>query len=77
MQNSEDIPYPGLDEGSAAHNLRPPGLRERMQVIQLGPFPPPYGGVQANLMAIRDYLRSQGIRSGVINLTRYRQAPKQ
>ena len=46
-----------------------------MQVIQLGPFPPPYGGVQANLMAIRDYLRSQGIRSGVINLTRYRQAP--
>lgn len=46
-----------------------------MQVIQLGPFPPPYGGVQANLVAIREYLRQEGIDSGVVNLTRHRGTP--
>jgi glycogen synthase len=45
-----------------------------MRIIQLGPFPPPNGGVQTNLVAIREHLRAKGIPSGVINLTRYRRA---
>ncbi len=43
-----------------------------MRVLQLGPFPPPHGGVQSNLVAIRQYLRSQGMYCAVVNLTRYR-----
>jgi glycogen synthase len=43
-----------------------------MRVIQLGPFPPPHGGVQTNLVAIRDYLRANGRRAAVINITRHR-----
>ena len=46
-----------------------------MQVIQLGPYPPPYGGVQANLVAIREHLRRKGVESGVIHLTRHRKTP--
>ena len=30
-----------------------------MRVVQLGPYPPPHGGVQTNLVAIREYLRRQ------------------
>lgn len=45
-----------------------------MVVLQLGPYPPPHGGVQTNLVAIHRYLQSLGIDSRVINLTRYRQA---
>jgi glycogen synthase len=45
-----------------------------MVVLQLGPFPPPHGGVQTNLVAIRDHLRRHGARSPVINLTRHRRA---
>jgi glycogen(starch) synthase len=47
---------------------------EEMPVLQLGPFPPPNGGVQSNLVAIRRYLREKGIGCGVMNLTRYREA---
>lgn len=43
-----------------------------MRILQLGPFPPPHGGVQSNLVAIRQYLRSQGFYCAVVNLTRYR-----
>lgn len=43
-----------------------------MTVLQLGPFPPPHGGVQTNLVAIRDHLRRHGVRAPVINLTRHR-----
>src|SRR5579859_5325586 len=43
-----------------------------MRVLLLGPFPPPHGGVESNLVAIRQYLQSQGIFCAVINLTRYR-----
>ncbi len=43
-----------------------------MDVVQLGPYPPPYGGVQANIVAIREHLRRCGIDSGVVNLTRHR-----
>ena len=43
-----------------------------MVVLQLGPYPPPHGGVQTNLVAIREHLRRTGIRAPVINLTRHR-----
>lgn len=43
-----------------------------MRVLQLGPYPPPHGGIQTNLVAIRNYLRSRGIACAAINLTRHR-----
>jgi glycosyltransferase involved in cell wall biosynthesis len=43
-----------------------------MRVVQLGPYPPPHGGVQTNLVAIREYLRRNGHACGAINLTRFR-----
>jgi glycosyltransferase involved in cell wall biosynthesis len=42
-----------------------------MKVVQLGPYPPPNGGVQTNLVAIRDYLREHGHSCAVINITRH------
>jgi len=45
-----------------------------MRVLQLGPYPPPHGGVQSNLVAIRTFLRRQNIPCAVINITRHRQA---
>lgn len=44
-----------------------------MRVLQLGPYPPPYGGVQTNLVAIRSFLLKRGIPCAVINVTRHRQ----
>ncbi len=43
-----------------------------MKVLQLGPFPPPHGGVQSNLVAIRTFLRQHDIPNAVINITRHR-----
>ena len=43
-----------------------------MKVVQLGPYPPPHGGVQTNLVAIRDYLRRNGHACDAVNLTRFR-----
>jgi len=43
-----------------------------MRVLQLGPYPPPHGGVQSNLVAIRTFLRQHGGPSAVINITRHR-----
>jgi glycogen(starch) synthase len=43
-----------------------------MRVLQLGPYPPPHGGVQSNLVAIRTFLRHQGVPCAVINITRNR-----
>jgi glycogen(starch) synthase len=43
-----------------------------MRVLQLGPYPPPHGGVQTNLVAIRRFLTEQGIPCEAINLTRFR-----
>jgi len=45
-----------------------------MRVLLLGPYPPPHGGVQTNLVAIHRLLLRRQIPSAVINLTRYRQA---
>jgi len=47
-----------------------------MHVLQLGPYPPPHGGVQSNLVAIRDFVRKHGGRASVINLTRFRQTDR-
>ncbi|MGH9439811.1 MAG: glycosyltransferase family 4 protein [Terriglobia bacterium] len=44
-----------------------------MRILLLGPHPPPYGGIQTHLVALRQYLRDQQIPSEVINLTRHRQ----
>jgi glycosyltransferase involved in cell wall biosynthesis len=43
-----------------------------MRVVQLGPYPPPHGGVQTNLVAIREYLRRHGHTCDAVNLTRFR-----
>ncbi len=43
-----------------------------MRVLFLGAYPPPHGGVQTHLVALRDFLVRQGISCEVINLTRYR-----
>ena len=43
-----------------------------MEVLLLGPYPPPHGGVQTNLVAIRSFLKRQGVPCSVINLTRHR-----
>lgn len=43
-----------------------------MNVLQMGPYPPPHGGVQTNLVALRKYLLDRGIGCPVINLTRFR-----
>jgi len=43
-----------------------------MRVLQLGPYPPPHGGVQTNLVAIRRFLLEQGVPCEAINLTRFR-----
>ena len=48
-----------------------------MTILQLGPYPPPNGGVQSNLMAIRGHLLKRGFRTGVINLTRHREAKEE
>jgi glycosyltransferase involved in cell wall biosynthesis len=40
-----------------------------VHVLQLGPFPPPWGGVQTNVHCIRDYLRRHGARASVVNVT--------
>jgi glycosyltransferase involved in cell wall biosynthesis len=67
---------------SIARARRTPGVAERraiatahrpLRVVLLGAVPPPFGGVQVNLMAIRAYLQRQGDRPSAINLTGHRQ----
>jgi glycogen(starch) synthase len=43
-----------------------------MRVLLLGPYPPPHGGVETNLVAIRRFLQKRGIACAVINVTRHR-----
>jgi len=45
-----------------------------MTVLQMGPLPPPHGGVQSNLLAIRRFLAKNGIQSGLMSLTRHQDA---
>jgi glycogen(starch) synthase len=53
----------------------PPIQPERaIRVLLLGPCPPPWGGVQTNLVALRDFLRQRGVTCAVINLTCHQRA---
>ena len=45
-----------------------------MRILQLGPYPPPHGGVQTHVVALVDFLRQRGIPCDVVNLTRFRRA---
>lgn len=40
-----------------------------MRVVQLGPYPPPHGGVQTHIVALRARLLKEGIACAVINIT--------
>jgi len=44
----------------------------QLRVLLLGPYPPPHGGVETNVVAIRDFLFRSQINCQVINLTRHR-----
>jgi glycogen(starch) synthase len=52
----------------------PTTTQRPLRVLLLGPYPPPWGGVQTNLVALRDFLRRRGVTCAVINLTRHRRA---
>lgn len=43
-----------------------------MKVLQLGPYPPPHGGIQTHLAALVELLRARGVSCDVLNLTRFR-----
>ena len=43
-----------------------------MRVLLVGPYPPPHGGVQTHVVAIRGFLRARGIPCVVVNITRHR-----
>src|SRR5579871_368444 len=45
-----------------------------MKILQLGPYPPPYGGVQTHVVALVEFLRQRGITCDVVNLTRFKRA---
>ena len=43
-----------------------------MRVLLIGPYPPPHGGVQTHLVAIRQFLRKRAVPCAVVNITRHR-----
>lgn len=43
-----------------------------LRVLQIGPLPPPWGGVQTNLAGIQAYLIRKGHRAAGLNVTRHR-----
>jgi glycogen(starch) synthase len=45
-----------------------------MKVVLIGAYPPPHGGLQTHLVALRNYLRTRQIPCSVINITRFREA---
>jgi glycogen synthase len=45
-----------------------------MRVVQLGPYPPPHGGVGVHLVAIRQFLLRRHVHCAAINLTRHRRS---
>jgi len=48
-----------------------------MRVLLLGPYPPPHGGVQNNLLSIHDLLRKKGFSSQIVNITRFRSTERE
>jgi glycogen synthase len=47
-------------------------IASQLKILLLGPYPPPHGGVETNVVAIRDFLLRHTISCEVINLTRHR-----
>lgn len=43
-------------------------MKRKKHILQLGPFPPPYGGVQTNMLAIRDWLVKNGDECSIISI---------
>lgn len=43
-----------------------------MRVVQLGPYSPPHGGIQAHVVALRKFLQENGVVCDVIDLNRFR-----
>jgi glycosyltransferase involved in cell wall biosynthesis len=43
-----------------------------MRVLQVGPYSPPHGGIQAHVVALRRYLQEQGIICDIIDVNRLR-----
>ena len=43
---------------------------KKIHILQLGPYPPPRGGVQTNMLAIRDELLRQNFDCSIISITR-------
>lgn len=62
-----------MDDPEAREVHRQGSTSRPLHVLQLGAVPPPYGGVQVNLMAIRGFLQRHGHRCSAINLTGNRQ----
>lgn len=44
-----------------------------MRVLLLGPYPPPYGGVQTHITGLRQSLLQRGHACDVVNITRHRE----
>jgi glycosyltransferase involved in cell wall biosynthesis len=45
-------------------------MQEKIHILQLGPYPPPRGGVQTNMLAIEEELLKNGHQSSIISITR-------
>lgn len=48
-----------------------------MRVLQVGPYSPPHGGIQAHVVALRKYLQQQDVICDVIDLNRFRKTDGQ
>ena len=45
-------------------------MKKKLSILQLGPYPPPHGGVQTNMLAIKDALPRSGHKCSIISITR-------
>ena len=43
-----------------------------MRVLQIGPYSPPHGGIQAHVVALRKFLQENGVTCDVIDVNRFR-----
>ena len=61
-------------QGHAADGYSERQRNKIMRVLLIGAYPPPHGGVQTNVVAIRTMLLDRGVPCMVMNLTRHREA---